>query len=262
MKYFCVVGNPIAHSISPKLHNLGYKLLNIDCAYSRMLLENGDDLKKNLLKCKYDGANITAPYKEIAFNICDEVFGIAQKIKAVNTIIIKNDKLYGYNTDAPGFLKSIEEFKNIKNVLILGAGGTAKAISFALREQNFNVSLLNRSKERLEFFKNENFTTFTYDSDLPYNFDLIVNTTSAGLDNEQLPAPKEMLLKVIGNAKYGVDVIYNNQTAFLKLFMKSDKAYKNGSDMLFFQGILAFEHFTNTKLNDNNIIQIRQLLGF
>ncbi|MDR3177816.1 MAG: shikimate dehydrogenase [Campylobacteraceae bacterium] len=255
MKNFCVFGNPIEHSISPRLHNEAFKAFGIDANYTKILLENADELKEYILRLKLDGANITVPYKETAFKICDEVFGIAKKIEAVNTITRKNDKLFGFNTDALGFLKAIQSFGKIENALILGAGGTAKAIMYILSENKIGAEILNRSKERIEFFKQKQIDAFCWDDYEPKKYDLIINTTSAGLRDENLPAPKELLAEILKNAKFGFDVIYNKQTPFLKLCEENLLLYKDGSDMLLYQALFAFNIFFDNAYDETKIAQ-------
>jgi shikimate dehydrogenase len=255
MKNFCVFGNPIAHSISPKLHNSAFKAFGIDADYTKVLLENADELKENFLKLNLSGANITVPHKEAAFQICDEIFGIAQKIEAVNTIVRKNDRLLGFNTDAPGFLKAIEEFGSIRNTLILGAGGTAKAIAFILHENGIKTEILNRSEERIEFFKKKGIAAFSWSDYEPKEYDLVVNTTSAGLKDENLPAPQELLEKILKNAKFAFDVIYGKETPFLKLCAKNHLTCKNGADMLLYQAVLAFNLFFDGIYDEEKIAE-------
>ena len=163
MKKFCIFGNPVAHSKSPQMQNAGFKYLNLDASYEKFHLENGDNIKEEFIKNSFSGSNITVPHKEIAFKQADIVRGIAQKIEAVNTYIKEDEKVVAYNTDAPGFLKAIESFGNIKRVLVLGAGGTAKAIALILQEQNIDVVVLNRSKEKLVFFKNNGIKAFSFE---------------------------------------------------------------------------------------------------
>ena len=117
-KLFAVFGNPIKHSISPILHNSAIKGLGLNGVYIPFLLEDSQKLKNSILDSKIDGANITVPHKEQAFNICDEIIGMAQDIGAINTITNKNGKLIGYNTDAPGFISAISEFENVEKVLL------------------------------------------------------------------------------------------------------------------------------------------------
>lgn len=244
MELFTIFGNPVSHSKSPLMHNLTFKGLNYNGCYTRYKLENGSKLKNAFLKLKIKGANITVPHKEEAFKACDWVDKFAQKVGAVNTIIEKNGKLYGYNTDALGFLKAIEEFGNSKKVLFLGAGGTAKSTSIILKEAGYDVTILNRSAKRLEQYRE--FKTYTFETFKNIErYDLIVNMTSAGLEDEFLPAPKEILDTIIGSAKACIDVIYGKETPFLRFAREHNRPTKDGSDMLLYQGVIAFGHFTN-----------------
>ena len=208
---FLIFGNPVSHSKSPLMHNYFFKKQGINECYGRFELEDGEKIIEKFKELKIKGANVTIPHKEWAFRLCDEVRGIAQEIGAVNTLVLKNNKVIGYNTDAPGFLEAIKEF-DYKSVLIIGAGGTAKALSLVLKD----VCILNRSEKRLIYFKEKNKKTFTWESLDKFDFDLIINTTSAGLKDDLLPAPKDILEKLFKNAKYAVDVIYGRDTPFLK----------------------------------------------
>jgi len=243
MQLFTIFGNPVSHSKSPLMHNLTFKGLGYNGVYTRYKLEDGNELRNKFFELDIKGANITVPHKEYAFEACDELDEFAQKVGAVNTIVKKEGKLYGYNTDAPGFLKAISEFENIKTVLFLGAGGTAQSTSVILRDAGYEVTLLNRSAGRLERFEKEGFKTFTFETFKPENFDLVVNMTSAGLEDDALPCPEDILKEVVPNAKACVDVIYGKETPFLKYAKKENKPTKDGSDMLLYQGIIAFEYF-------------------
>ncbi len=242
---FAIFGNPVSHSKSPLMHNLSFQGLEFDGCYTRYLLEDGERLKKTFFDLGLKGINITVPHKEHAYSACDVLDPFAKKVGAVNTIVEQEGKLYGYNTDAPGFLKAISEFKDIKTVLFLGAGGTAQSTSSILRDEGYEVILLNRSEGRLEKFKKEGFETYTFENFIPKEYDLVINMTSAGLEDDSLPAPREILKQVIPTAKACVDVIYGKETPFLKLAKTYAKPTKDGSDMLLYQGIIAFEHFTN-----------------
>ena len=255
---FAIFGNPVSHSKSPLMHNLAFKGLGYEGCYARYRLEEGEKLKKTFFKLGLKGINITVPHKEYAYAACDVLDPFAQKVGAVNTIVEREGKLYGYNTDAPGFLKAISEFKNIKTVLFLGAGGTAQSTSSILRDEGYEVTLLNRSEGRLEKFKESGFETYTFEtfpleSNLLTAYDLVINMTSAGLEDDALPAPKNILDAVIPQAKACVDVIYGKETAFLKLAKSYHKPVKDGSDMLLYQGIIAFEYFTAKQFTFNEI---------
>jgi len=227
---FLIFGNPVSHSKSPLMHNYFFKKFK---------------------KLKIKGANVTVPHKEWAFKLADEVRGIAKEIGAVNTLIKEGDKVIGYNTDAPGFLEAIKEF-DYKKPLIIGAGGTAKALSLVLPD----ADILNRSSNRLEYFKNKNKKTFTWNEINEFDYDLIINTTSAGLNDENLPAPKEILQKLFKNAKYAVDVIYGKETPFLKLAKKYNLKTKSGIDMLVYQGVLAMELFLKKQLPREEVAKL------
>jgi shikimate dehydrogenase len=238
------------------MHNLSFKELNYKACYTRYRLEKGEKLKSKFLELGVKGANITVPHKEYAFNACDELDEFAQKVGAVNTIIKKGNKLYGYNTDAPGFLKAIQEFKNAKKVLFLGAGGTAQSTSVVLKDAGYDVTILNRSAKRLEQFKAKGFQTYTFEDFKAEKFDLVVNMTSAGLEDNSLPCPIEILQLVVPTAQACIDVIYGKETPFLKFAKEHNKPTKDGSDMLLYQGVIAFEYFTNHKFSFEEIEQV------
>ncbi|CAA6813548.1 MAG: Shikimate 5-dehydrogenase I alpha (EC [uncultured Sulfurovum sp.] len=236
------------------MHNLSFQGLGYNGVYTRYKLENGSELRNKFLDLNIKGANITVPHKEYAFKACDELDIFAQKVGAVNTIVKKEGKLYGYNTDAPGFLKAISEFENIKRVLFLGAGGTAQSTSVILRDAGYEVSILNRSAGRLERYNKKGFKTFTFETfKLDEAFDLVVNMTSAGLEDDSLPCPIEILEEVVSKAKACVDVIYGKETPFLKFTKEQNKPTKDGSDMLLYQGIIAFEYFCDHQFTFDEI---------
>lgn len=251
MKFFAIFGNPVSHSISPLLHNLALRGLDLDALYTRIHIPLSSDLKPYFDRYQLDAVNVTVPYKEIAYDICDEVHGIANEIKAVNTIVKKNSKLIGFNTDAYGFFESIRD-TNINSVLILGAGGTAKAIAHILRSKNIEVAILNRSLARLGSFVNDGFETYSWDDFEVKAYDMIINTTSAGMSDNHFPLDKNILIKLFKKSKYAFDVIYNVQTPFIKLASEF-LVTKNGQDMLLYQAVLAFNLFFNERYNENDI---------
>ena len=255
---FAIFGNPVAHSKSPQMQNAGLEYIKFDGNYEKHHLENGNDIKKVFLESNYKGANITVPHKEFAYENADEVRGLAKDIKAVNTYILENGKVVAYNTDAPGFLKAIESFGAVKNVLLLGAGGTAKAIALALKSKDINVTVLNRSEGKLEFFKEHQIPSFSWENFQAQTYDLVVNSTSAGLKDEYLPCVKEILETVFKTASFAFDCVYGKITPFLALARENGLEIKDGEDMLLFQGVLAFEYFTNTKANEKLVEAMRK----
>jgi len=253
-KLFALFGNPVSHSKSPLLHNSLIKYLAINACYTRYLLEDGSTLKEKFFSLDLDGINITVPFKENAYDACDELDKYAKNIGAVNTIVLKNGKLCGFNTDAPGFIASLDGFLP-NSALILGAGGTARALAFALKANGVSVTIANRGEERLEFFKRNGFNAVTLDLLQSNNaFDLIVNTTSAGLMTDELPCQEAKLSELMSKTEFVYDCIYS-QTAFLKLAERLGKKYKNGLDMLIWQAFFAFELFVDKKL-DRKLIEV------
>ncbi len=253
MKLFAIFGNPVAHSKSPLMHNKVFEDLGIDACYVRYCLKDGAQLREKFLSLGLSGINVTIPHKEAAYEACDEVVGFAKEVKVVNTIVKRDDKLIGYNTDADGFMFAISEFKGIKKVLVLGAGGTAKALVMRFLQEGLDVEVLNRSAARLPFFTNLGALTHTWESFTPKPFDLVLNTTSAGLDDDALPAPKELLIPVLERSRYAADAIYGKLTPFLQAAKKLDIPYKDGSDMLLGQGVLANELFLQGKFAKEDI---------
>lgn len=249
MKVFTIFGDPVNHSRSPLIHNSVFKALGICACYSRTHLTDGSQLRNIFLAKKLNGANITVPHKEAAYAQCDEVRGIAKTIKAVNTIVYENGKLIGYNTDADGFMSAIQSLGPIKNALILGAGGTARALSIALLRGEITPTILNRSPGRLDFFNKEGIKAYCWDGFTAEDYDLIINTTSAGLSDNELPIPRSLLVELLSRSKGAVDVIYGKETPFLREIKISGLPYKDGSDMLLAQGVLASYLFLDGKFH-------------
>ncbi|MCK9491068.1 MAG: shikimate dehydrogenase [Sulfurimonas sp.] len=253
MRLFAIFGDPVSHSRSPLMHNSVFKALNYKACYTRVNLVDGSKLKETFFALKLSGANVTVPHKEEAFRACDEVRGFAKTVGVVNTLINENGKLIGYNTDADGFMFAIEEFGSIQKVLILGAGGTAKALASRFLQDGIKVSVLNRSEKRLSYFSEIGCEISSWDSYKSKDYDLVVNTTSAGLKDEELPAPKEMLEEILTKTSFVADAIYGKLTPFLTLAKEHNITYKDGADMLLGQGILANKLFVNKELNKKDI---------
>jgi len=258
MKNFTIYGNPVVHSKSPQMHNAGFRQIHFEGHYDKTLIEDGNKLKENFLDRKIIGANITVPHKEIAFKNADKVKGIAKKIGAVNTYVNKEDKILAYNTDAPGFMKAIEEFEDIKNAIIIGAGGTAKAIAVALSEADIEITVLNRSKNKLDFFKDLGCTVYSWDDFICEDYDLVINSTSAGLKDDEYPTSIEMLEDILNVSNYAMDCIYGKMTPFLVKAKENGLVFKDGEDMLLYQGVLAFELFTGVKADKDLVEAMRQ----
>lgn len=264
MKLYAVFGNPISHSLSPFLHNFTFQQLGIDARYTRLLLQNDADLRRTIFEHNFSGANITLPLKESAFLACDEVRGIARKIGAVNTIVREGGKLIGHNTDAEGFYESLVDsakFK-IKSALIIGAGGSARAIAFALREKGIKTKIINRGSQNLAFFAESSFdcaliSDFCKDFKGGFKaqkFDCVINATSSSIEGK-LPLDSAILGEILGGAKIAVDLMYGKKCPFLELAKKRRICALDGSKMLLYQAIKASHLFLNARTlrNQNRI---------
>lgn len=243
MRLYGIFGYPITHSISPRLHNNAFHAFEIDACYGRFAIEDPDTLMHHFHALGLEGANVTIPHKEVAYAQCDEVRGVAKEIQAVNTLVKEGTKVIGYNTDAQGFYEAIRSFGPLSHALILGAGGSAKAVAIILRTYGVRVSLLNRSRERLNFFASQGFETHTWEDFTPQKYDLIINTTSAGLRDETLPCPQTLLEPILKHSSFAYDLIYNHPTPFLRLALTYGLTCKDGKEMLLHQAILAFNLF-------------------
>ncbi len=241
---FAIFGNPVHHSKSPLMHNLAFQTLRYPGCYTRWLVEDGTKLRQIFLGLGLKGANITVPHKEAAFLAADVVEDFAAEVRAVNTLVYENGRLHGYNTDAPGFYRALCQLGPVKKALVIGAGGTARALSLYLRRQGIAIEIVNRSAQRLRWFREEDFVCHTWEDFTPRSYDVVINTTSAGLSDESLPMREALLRPTLAQARYAVDVIYGKLTPFLREAHAHHLPTFDGTEMLLQQGILAFDHFT------------------
>ena len=245
MKKYLVIGNPIDHSLSPKLHNYWIKKYNLDGAYDKKKVEDCD-LKNLIFKIKtkeISGINVTVPFKNKIIPYLDRLSIEAKKTQSVNMIYLKDNIIIGHNTDISGFELSIKKIKyNIKGkkVLILGAGGVVPSIIEALtRMRSSHIYVSNRTKEKAVKLKElfENLTVIDW-GEIP-DFDMIINATSLGLKKNDII---NLDLSNIGKDKFFYDVIYNpKQTNFLQAAKKLGCENQNGKMMFIFQAFEAFK---------------------
>ena len=255
MKKFLVIGNPINHSLSPKLHNYWIKNYNINAIYEKQKL-NENELENLILQVKekkINGVNITVPFKKAVIPFLDKLTTEAENTQSVNTIYLENDKITGHNTDIEGFENSIKKFKldiAKKKIFILGAGGVVPSIIFALNKMGVSkVIISNRTKKKAEKLKNlfDNLDIVDW-GEVP-NFDMIINATSLGLKKED---KINLNFSSIGQNKFFYDVIYNpKETNFLKDAKKSGNIAVNGKLMFIYQAHSAFNIWHGIKPDIN-----------
>ncbi len=243
MKKFCVIGNPIDHSLSPKLHNFWLKKNKIKAIYEKKLLEEKEipKLIESIRKSEINGVNVTVPFKNSIIPFLDSLSSEAKKTNSVNTICIEEDKIIGHNTDIVGFelaLRYINYEIKRKKALIIGAGGVSPSIILALKNMGCeNIYLTNRTFEKAKKIK-ETFNDITIQrwGDIP-EFDIVINATSVGLNKDNL----DLELNKFGNNKFFYDVIYNpSETNFLKEAKFNGNKTENGRMMFIYQAHQSF----------------------
>ena len=243
-KKFLVIGNPIDHSLSPKLHNYWIKKYKIDAVYEKKLLNSNEieGIIFNIREEKIHGINVTVPFKKIVIPFLDELSEEVKISQSVNTIYKKGNKIIGDNTDTEGFKLSLEkteqEIKN-KKALILGAGGVVPSIIVALKRMQIEkIYLINRTElKAIELKKNfPDIEIINWEDTL--DFDIIINATSIGLKEED---EININYQQISKDKFFYDVIYNPpETNFLKKAKKYGGITRNGKMMFIYQAQKAF----------------------
>tara|TARA_Y100000590_G_scaffold87230_1_gene97796 strand:- start:1542 stop:2330 length:789 start_codon:yes stop_codon:yes gene_type:complete len=249
MKKYLVIGNPIKHSLSPKLHNYWLKENNIDGFYDKKELAEKDipEILEQIKKDKINGINVTVPFKRSVISFLDQLSPLAKEAGSVNTIFKKNNKIIGDNTDIVGFEKGLKHINySVKNkkIFILGAGGVVPSIILALKRLGAEkITLSNRTKEKAEDLKK----IFSYLEIINwgenFDFDMIINATNLGLNKEDRI---ELDFNKIGRNKLFYDVIYNpNKTNFLLKGEELGNQIENGKMMFIYQAQMAFKIWHN-----------------
>ena len=241
MKKYCVIGNPIDHSLSPKLHNFWLKKNKVNASYEKKLIEKEGvkEIIKNVKNDLIEGLNVTVHYKNFVIEHLDDLTPEAERTQSVNTVYKKDKKIVGHNTDIAGFELAIRYAKfdvSNKKVLIVGAGGVTPSIIYALLKMNCNeIFVMNRTKEKAEGIRKifNQIQVKKWGDNV--NFDLIINTTSVGLKNDNLN------LDLNVNNKMFFDLIYNPiKTPFLEKAEKDGNRIENGLMMFIYQAHQSF----------------------
>ena len=240
-----VIGHPIGHSKSPLIHNYWIKQHGLDGSYEAIDIppENLESEIARLTAEGYAGFNATIPHKESLFELCDETDALAQTCRAVNTIVLKDGKIQGYNTDPFGYLANLEShFPDFhytgKTALIIGAGGAARAIAAGLIEKGIGKILItNRTKERAESLVSDLGAGEVIDSIKPC--DLLINTTALGMAGQP---PLDIDLDALSQDTIISDIVYAPlETDLLKAAKASGNPTVTGIGMLLHQARPSFE---------------------
>ncbi|MFX1496530.1 MAG: shikimate dehydrogenase [Promethearchaeota archaeon] len=263
-KILGVIGHPIEHSMSPIMHNAAIQDLHLNYIYLALNVPPNklQDAIKGIKAFNIKGISVTIPHKERVIPFLDEIDLIAQKINSINTIKNVDGFLKGTNTDAEGAKKALIEAGcklSGKKVILLGAGGAAKAISYSLASEVEKILIINRTEERAKRLVSELKTKIGYNIESKKNTkttikkeidnaDILINATSVGMfpKTEISPLSKTLL----HNKLFVFDLIYNPlETQLLKDSKEIGCRTLSGLDMLVYQGALAFEWWTNKKPN-------------
>lgn len=274
-KLCCLLGNPVEHSISPLIHNTLAEKLDINLVYTAFKVEN-DKVKAAIEGGRalgILGMNVTVPHKCAVIPYLDEIDDLADKIGAVNTIVTTENGYKGYNTDIIGLGRQLREEGiriNGREVIILGAGGASKAITFlCAKEGATRIRLLNRSldkavelaKEVNKYFNNVVVPMELKDyQSIPKGKYPVIQTTSVGLypNVDNAPVEDDEFYDLV---EAGVDIIFNPaETRFMKLCKAHGAPAYNGLKMLLYQGIAAFELWNGVKVSDETAKELLTLM--
>ena len=257
-----IFGYPLAHSLSPAFQQAAFNHYGLDVRYLAWETppEGLADEVAKLRSGDFIGANVTIPHKESVMALLDEVDPLAQSIGAVNTIVKTAGRLVGHNTDAQGFMRELKEDGGFepagKRVLLLGAGGAARAAAFALcREGVASITIANRNVSRAEALAealhNDDASVLAAQLDnttlepVALESDLIVNSTSVGMRHGDSEGQTPLSGGIIPHEAVVMDMIYNPQnTPFLAGARAAGAIALGGMPMLIYQGAAAFEMWT------------------
>ncbi|MDE3060003.1 MAG: shikimate dehydrogenase [Pseudomonadota bacterium] len=240
-----VIGWPVSHSLSPRLHQYWLRENGIDGAYVPLVVtpDNLGDAIRALPKLGFRGINLTIPHKEAVMTFCDEIDATAKKIGAVNTLIIENGRIAGANTDAYGFMENVRpRLQGKAKAVVLGAGGAARAVCHALTEAGFKeIVVTNRTLEKAQSLATEKIAVAPWEerSTILERADLLVNTTSLGMTGKEA---LEIDLSALPKTALVTDIVYK---PLMPPLLEKAKARGNpvvdGLGMLIYQAVPGFE---------------------
>ena len=246
MKKYLVIGNPIEHSLSPKIHNYWIKKNNIKAEYEKKKIKEEDikNIIEQVKKGDISGINVTGPFKKKVIPFLEELTPEAKESQSVNTIYKSGNDIIGHNTDVAGFELGLRHSKiNVlhKSILILGAGGVVPSIIYSLLSMGCKkIFLSNRTIEKAENIKKKfNEVEVLKWKKIP-DFDIVINATSVGLNDDSL----DLDLKTKDKIFY--DIIYNpKETQFLKKAKENGNRIENGMFMFIYQANQSFSIWNN-----------------
>jgi shikimate dehydrogenase len=257
-----VIGNPVRYSLSPMIHNSFFKRLGQNAVYLAFEVKNLEEALKGIRGLEVRGVSVTTPFKTEVIPFLDKIEGLAKMIGAVNTIVNRRERLIGYNTDCEGALGALEGEMNLrrKRVVLLGAGGAARAIGFGLKGRDCQLIISNRSKKRGEGLSKElgcdylPISSFVRMKAGELEADVVINATSVGMAprDGETPIPKKLLQE----GMMVMDIVYQPLlTRLLREAKEKGCLTVNGLEMFIRQGVAQIEIWTGRRLE---IVQIRK----
>ncbi len=256
MEFYGLLGEKLGHSVSPEIHHKVFEILNMEGAYKKFEVdkENLNKVADSIRTLKIKGMNVTIPYKQDIMPYLDYVSDEAKKINAVNTILLKDNKLYGYNSDYYGFGTILDRNGvNLKNkvAMVLGTGGASKAVvTYLLDHEVCNVYLVSRKKTDIKSYEDDRVKYVTYEEIKHIEGDVLVNATPVGMYPKVQDSPVDE--EVIKNFHVLVDIIYNpRKTKFLQIGESLNKKICGGLEMLVGQAIKSEEIWQDMKIDSS-----------
>ncbi|MGM0788109.1 MAG: shikimate dehydrogenase [Thermodesulfobacteriota bacterium] len=254
---YCVIGHPVGHSLSPLMQNRAFAASGRQGVYVAFDAKDPRGAAEGLRALGIRGASVTIPHKVDIMYHLDETHDHARKIGAVNTIVNSEGRLFGYNTDGIGAVRAMEENTSVtgKKVLVIGAGGAARAVCYALSRAGADVHIANRTHEKARLLAGDlNAQAVPVQDISEISFDIMVNTTPVGMhpDTDAMPVPESVLRP----GMYVMDIIYNPLRT--NLLAKAEIAgcrVIDGVGMFVFQGAAQFSLWTGI---DAPVAQMRQ----
>ncbi len=251
-KLYGIIGNPVSHSMSPAIHNAAFAEKGLNNVYVPLKIANIGAFMKECRKIDFHGFSVTIPHKESVLPFLDDLDHTARKIGAINTIVNKNGKLTGYNTDCMAAVMCLEYGLKISNntldnkkVSIIGAGGAARAIAFGLKEKGCDITIYNRTLERAEKLSDDVKCKFERFEEIhKHDSNILINTTSIGMfpNVNRTPIPENVLKK----GMIVFDAVYNPiETTLLRDAKEKGCHTVNGLSMFINQAAEQFRLWTN-----------------
>lgn len=244
---FCIIGNPVTHSLSPQMHNAGYKALGLNFKFVAFNVINLHAAIQGIRSLGIRGVSVTIPHKTEAMKYVDEIDEVAKKIGAINTIINQKGKLKATNTDWIGALRALEEKTTLahKKIVVSGAGGAARALLYGLTHRKAKVYIMNRTLSKAQNLSVEfHLEGILTDKECArvQDADILINTTPLGIHSDDaLPFPTE----IIRDGQIVFDAVYTpKDTKLLRIAKQNRATVVYGYKMLLYQAMEQFKLFT------------------